>query len=114
MTDLRSMALSLPNVEQGLACAGTALESHTCRIGNKTFLFVSKKEARLKLDSSAPEAKGLGFKVGAGGWVTLPLDGLPAAHIARRWIAESYAQIRGPIAVKKRAATKAAAPKKRR
>ena len=95
MPDLRAIALALPDVEQGIACAGTVLESRTYRTGNKAFLFVSKKDARLKLGASASAAEKLGFKVGANGWVTVPLDALPPAATTKRWIKESYALLAG-------------------
>ena len=91
MADLGKFALALEDVEQGIACAGTALESRTYSTNKKAFLFVAKKQARLKLDSSTPEAKELGFSVGANGWVTLPLDALPSVSVVRRWITESHA-----------------------
>ena len=93
MVNLATIALALPGVEQGIACAGTALESRTYQVNKKSFLFVSKKQARLKLDASASEARKLGFAVGANGWVTVPLDGLPAAAVIKRWIAESYSLV---------------------
>ena len=91
MADLGRIALALPEVEQGIACAGTPLESRTYQTRKKAFLFVAKRQARLKLDASAEEAKRIGFAVGANGWVTLPLDALPAASVVKRWIAESHA-----------------------
>jgi hypothetical protein len=112
MTDLSSIALALPNVEQGIACAGTALESRTYRTGNKAFLFVSKKDARLKLDSSASEARKLGFKVGANGWTTIPLEAWPSTPIAKRWISESHGLMAGAASSKK-AKTKASTKSKR-
>jgi hypothetical protein len=96
MTDLGKIALALPGVEQGIACAGTALESRTYLTKKKAFLFVSKKQARLKLDASAPQARRSGFAVGANGWVTLALDALPAASVLRRWVAESHSLASGP------------------
>lgn len=107
MVDLHAMALDLPTVEQGIACAGTALESRSYLTGKKAFLFVSKREARLKLGASITEARKLGFKVGNGGWVTLPLGGLPAASVVRRWIKESHALALAPAGAKP-AGTKAA------
>jgi len=95
MADLSKFALALTDVEQGIACAGTALESRTYGTSKKTFLFVSTKQARLKLDSSASEAKKLGFAVGTNGWVTLPLDTLPATPVVKRWITESHALAAG-------------------
>lgn len=91
MVDLAAIALALPGVEEGVACAGTKLESRVYTAGKKSFLFVSSKEVRLKLAASAQKAKALGFTVGANGWVKLPLDALPAATVLRRWIGESYA-----------------------
>jgi hypothetical protein len=64
MVDLATAARSLPDVVEGIACAGTKLESRTFATNAKTFLFVSAQEARLKLDASAAAAKRLGFEVG--------------------------------------------------
>ncbi len=98
MTNLAKIASALPGTEQGIACAGTALESRTYHVKKKSFLFVSKEQARLKLDASAPEARKLGFPVGANGWVTVPLDELPAPAVIQRWIAESHALVTRPAA----------------
>jgi hypothetical protein len=109
MPDLGAIATALGDVGEGIACAGTALECRTFTVNGKTFLFVSGKEARLKLVESAGEAQRLGFAVGANGWVKLPLDGLPAANVVKRWIAESHAAIgKAPATkAKKAAGTKA-------
>ncbi|HEX6810603.1 MAG TPA: hypothetical protein VF384_03165 [Planctomycetota bacterium] len=104
MTDLGTLALALGNVQQGVACAGTALESRTFAVGKKAFLFVSAKDARLKLDSSAGEAKRLGFAVGANGWVKLELASLPAAAVLKKWIRESHALMGGARSAAKPAA----------
>ena len=96
MANIGTIALALPDVEQGIACAGTSLESRTYQVKKKSFLFISKDQARKKLDASAFEARKLGFAVGANGWVTVPLDALPAAAVLKRWIAESYALIARP------------------
>jgi hypothetical protein len=93
MVDLDRIALALPDVEQGIACAGTSLESRTYQTRKKAFLFVAKKQARLKLGASVEQAEKMGFAAGANGWVTLPLDALPSASIAKRWIAESHALV---------------------
>lgn len=96
-------------MEQGIACAGTSLESRTYRVRNKAFLFVSKAQARMKLGASAAEATRLGFAVGANGWVTVPLDALPATAVSKRWIAESYALLARPVdkpAAKSKSATR--------
>jgi hypothetical protein len=73
---------------------------------------VSKKEARLELDASASEARKLGFAVGANGWVTLPLEALPATTIAKRWVAESCGLV-GRVASRTKAKTPATEKKKR-
>jgi len=96
MVNLEKIALALPEVVQGVACAGTTLESRTFQTRKKAFLFVSRKQARLKLDESARQAAKLGFDVGANGWVMLPLDALPAASVVKRWIAESHALVSRP------------------
>lgn len=95
MVDLGAIALALPDVERGIACAGTALESRSYLTRGKAFLFVSKKDARLKLVPSSSEAKKLGFKVGANAWVTIPLDAVPTTAIAKRWVAESHSLVAG-------------------
>jgi hypothetical protein len=74
---------------------------------------VSRKEARLKLDSSASEARKLGFAMGANGWVRLPLEALPAATVARRWVAESYGLVLGRVAARTKVKTTAAKKKTR-
>ena len=91
MADLASLAAALPDVTRGVACAGTALESHTFNVNKKAFLFVSKKDVRLKLGESAAKAKSLGFEVGANGWVKIPLADLPVAAVLKKWVAESHA-----------------------
>ena len=39
---LRAIAMRLPDVEPGVACKGTALESITYQVRNKAFLFVGR------------------------------------------------------------------------
>lgn len=93
MTNLAVLAAALPDTEQGLACAGTSLESRTFHVRRKTFLFLSRTQARLKLDASAAEARKLGIPVGANGWVTMQLDSLPPAPVLKRWFAESHSLV---------------------
>lgn len=112
MSDLGAIALALPDVERGIACAGTALESATYGVRGRTFLFVSPKDARLKLAASADEARGLGFAVGKNGWATLPLAQLPPARVLQRWIAESHALLGGAAGRTARAASAKKATKK--
>ncbi len=95
MTNLAAIANALPGVTEGIACAGTSLESRTWKVNEKAFLFVSKKEARLKLESSIAEARKLGVAVGANGWAKFALDAPPPAVVLKRWIAESHAAMGG-------------------
>ena len=108
MVDLTKIALALPDVGRGVACAGTALESQTFTANGKAFLFVSKKDVRLKLGASVADAKAMGCAVGANGWVKLALDELPAAAVLKRWIAESH----GLVGAARPAASKKRAPRK--
>ena len=95
---LLQYALSLPETEDGIACAGTALESITVKTKKKAFLFLRETEARLKLADSLKEAADMAAKeparysVGAHGWVLIRLEG-PAAYpieVLKRWVHESY------------------------
>lgn len=95
---LLNAALALPETEEGIACAGTALEKRTIKVRKKAFLFLSAKDAMLKLSESLPVAEDLAaaeperYKVGAHGWTTITFgDGksLPSAqHV--KWVKESY------------------------
>jgi hypothetical protein len=96
MIDLATLATSLPDVTEGVACAGTALESRTYSTNKKAFLFLSEKEVRLELDASGAAAKALGFAVGANGWARLPIDALPSASVLKKWVRESHALMAGP------------------
>ncbi len=102
MVDFDAIATTLPDVTTGVACAGTALESRTFMTNKKAFLFVSKKDVRLKLSASIASAKKAGFDAGANGWVKIPLAELPAAATLKKWIAESHASMT-PAAKKKAA-----------
>jgi hypothetical protein len=42
---LMKIARALPDVTEGVACEGTALESRTFKRGTKAFLFVGTKDA---------------------------------------------------------------------
>ena len=94
---LRALALAHPDVEEALACKGTALESSAFKVRKKTFLFARDVEMMIKLDESLPEARRLAaqgandFRVGAGGWVSVKFGAgkLPAKELLSRWIAES-------------------------
>jgi predicted DNA-binding protein (MmcQ/YjbR family) len=107
---LRAAALRLPDVEEGIACEGTVLESHTFKTGKKAFLFLRATEARLKLSTSIPEATkrakqdAARFSVGAQGWVKILLQGsLPTALLAR-WVAESQRTLAIPSKKKRQRA----------
>lgn len=98
MQALRKFALRLPNTEEGVACEGTALESRTIRAGNKAFLFLRPRDARLKLAGSLKEAAAHAAKepnryvVGTGGWILVKFDdATDPIGVFERWIAESHA-----------------------
>jgi predicted signal transduction protein with EAL and GGDEF domain len=109
MQSLRRFALTLPETEEGVACAGTALEAVTVKRKGKAFLFLRATEARLKLDASLPEAEALATKnparcqVGAHGWVLVKLDGKSdPLDVLKRWTAESHALLGGSKSTTKR------------
>jgi len=98
MQVLLETALSLPNVEEGIACAGTSLEKRTIKVRQKAFLFLSAKDAMVKLEASLPAAIRLAqaeperYKVGAHSWTTIQLtnrDSLPLKQL-KAWVVESY------------------------
>ena len=102
MPSLAEIARALPGVQQGVACAGTALESRTFQVQGKAFLFVSKEHARFKLGPSIGAARARGAQVGAGGWTKIALDALPPQTVLRTWIAESHGLIGGSAKPAKR------------
>ncbi|MBI5538339.1 MAG: hypothetical protein HY898_36790 [Deltaproteobacteria bacterium] len=95
---LRDKALSYPDVEQSIACKGTALECTTVKIKGKAFLFVRDVDARLKVDASRAEVAKLAskqpdaFAIGATGWATIKFGAskLPALGVMEKWLEESY------------------------
>ena len=95
---LRQAALCHPDVEEGLACEGTAIESATYKVKGKAFLFPRPEKAMLKLDGSLEEALKLAtekpacYKVGSGAWVTITLSNPKdiSMEVLSRWIAESH------------------------
>jgi hypothetical protein len=93
---LRKLALSFADVEETVACAGTAIEQAAFRTRGKAFLFAQRKGdiaiVRLKLDDSLDEARVADeVEVGKFGWVTcrLPLSKAPSATV-KKWARESY------------------------
>jgi hypothetical protein len=94
--ELRRLALLLPGTAEGVACAGTALETRTITAGGKAFLFLRDTDARLKLRESLPEVTELAagrperYAVGAHGWVTVQLTAKAAPGPFDRWIEESF------------------------
>jgi len=94
---LKTIASRLPDVEEGVACKGTAVESATYKTGGKAFLFLGASHARFKLRESAGEVARLAAKepekyaVGAQGWAKLTLgDGAPPLARLEKWVRESY------------------------
>jgi hypothetical protein len=76
------------------------LESRTVTAGGKAFLFLSKKDVRLKLHESIGEATRLAaaqpgrYQVGAHGWIKITLTDEAAGplDLLEQWIGESYRQ----------------------
>ena len=110
VASLHDFALKLPGAEGGVACAGTALETRTAKVGGKAFLFLRAADLRLKLAPSLGVARRIAekhpaaLKVGAGGWVWVALEKpvVPAAAL-KGWVKESHGlfaarKARGPRA----------------
>ena len=99
---LAQLAKTHADVEEGIACAGTALESRTFKVNKKAFLFLTATQARLKLEASLEEAAELAthdarYQVGGLGWLKIQLDeGRPPPRaLLGRWIKESHALMSG-------------------
>ena len=113
---LCKLAHSFDDVEEKVACAGTAIEQASFKTGGKSFLFAQRKGdqaiVRLKLDASLEKAETVaGVEVGKGGWTTcrFPLAKAPTKAL-ERWVKESYSLSAKPKP--KPAASKAPARKK--
>lgn len=76
---LRRVALRHPEVEEGIACKGTALESAGFKTRGKVSLLLRTADARPKLGKSQGDAANLAaqnpqrWRVGAQGWTTVNL-----------------------------------------
>lgn len=107
-------AHALPDVETGIACEGTPVESRTFKVNTRAFLFLRPGNLMLKLGPSLPQAAKLaakhpGIRAGAGGWITLT-GSHPTPAILARWVKESYQLMAGDGG----ATTLAKPPSKRR
>lgn len=126
---LRAIATRHKDVDESVACKGTALESITFNRGTKSFLFLGRKGGfhviRLKLLASEAEAKRLAkespdrYDVGANGWAKLTFgDESAPEKLLEKWIDESYRAMGDPLPKKKPAPTpapaRAVAKKKKR
>lgn len=115
-----NIARALDGVTETVACAGTAIEQASFKVGKKSFLFVQAKDGgvivRLKLGESASSAGAHeAVEIGVNGWATVRLSAQQALpRAARAWVLESYALSGGGVAKKPRAkpATKKPATKK--
>ncbi len=102
LTMLHKLAHAHANVQQGVACAGTSLESLTFCVGKKAFLFVAARDdslqLRFKLGPSLAAMKALAdndpehFEAGKAGWckATFAQARPPSQKQLKLWIAESY------------------------
>jgi hypothetical protein len=94
---LRAYALRHPDTDEGLSCAGTALERATVRVKGKAFVFLGAGELRLKLGDSLAEAQRLQaadpdhVTAGSGGWVKVILRDDEDLPRLERWVDESLA-----------------------
>jgi len=114
---LRSLALSLPDTEEGIACEGTSLEKLTIKVRKRAFVFLGKTDVMLKLGVSLADATAIAkespdfVKAGATGWVTIKVEGSPVSRrTLEAWIKESYQLFAGDPSPDK---SKARSPKKR-
>jgi len=106
---LGRIASRFDGVVEGVACAGTRIESKTYCVGSRAFLFVGAADptvVRFKVKSLAVAARKAGAEVGAGGWAKLVLDGPLPARLPD-FVAESYALMGGGKATARGAAGKA-------
>jgi hypothetical protein len=125
MRGLIASAAKLPGVEEGIACAGTALESRTLKIGDKAFAFFGPNDLRIKLAQSLVAAQRLakarpGSCVpSASGWTKCTLGpGMLPISTLTKWISESYRMFAPPpygnAAEKRKPAKKSPAKKRTR
>ena len=92
-------ALALRDVEELLACEGTAAEQKSYTAKGNTFLTVQERDGglviRLKLKASVDDAKAkVGsdkVEAGSGGWVTLHVHKLIPSDVIHGWVGESHA-----------------------
>ena len=95
---LRQAALRHADVQEGVACKGTAIESARFKVGGRAFLFLRSGRVMVRLDKSQKEAARLAgkkparYKVGSGGWTTVTFEDPKDVSIKllERWIGESY------------------------
>ena len=101
---LRKSAMQHDDVEEGIACKGSVIQSATFKVRGKAFLFLRPGRVMVKLEASRAEAVKHAakspdrYKIGAGGWATVTYTesrdvSLP---MLRRWIEESYRLFAAP------------------
>jgi hypothetical protein len=102
LPDLLACARRHPGVDEGIACAGTKLQSRTVRVRGKAFAFFGPGSLRLKLEDSLGEARALAARspdlceAGASGWVKVTLgETMLPLPLLRRWLDESHALFAG-------------------
>lgn len=94
---MRRAALRHADVQQDVACKGTAIESATFKVGGRAFLLLRSGRVMVRLDRSQKEAsrvaekKPVCYKVGSGGWTTATFEDPKEVSIEllERWISES-------------------------
>ncbi len=106
---MRRAALRPADVQESVACKGTAIESATFKVGGRAFLFLRSGRVMVRLDRSQKEASRLAgkkpacYKVGSGGWTTVTFEDPKDVSIKllERWISESYRVLASAGASKK-------------
>jgi len=95
---MAEFALRYPEVTEGVACAGTPIESRTVLTGKRAFVFLRRKEVRMKVGDAFAEVAALAeaqpnrYEAGKGGWIKVVLEAGadPTADEWQRWIDESF------------------------
>lgn len=98
MQAMRRAALRHADVEESVACKGTAIESSRFKVGGRAFLFLRSGRVMVRLDRSQKEASSLAekkpksYKVASGGWTTVSFEDPKdvAIKLLEKWISESY------------------------
>ena len=95
---IATFSLGYPDATEGTSCAGTAIESRTVLTGKRAFVFLRRKELRMKVGDSFAEVEALAaahpdrYEAGRNGWikVTLEAGADPTPEQWQRWVDEAF------------------------